>query len=71
MMEQSSAAYGGMRPVATVHHGWLVLSGLNVVAGGLRSNADDWAWIDRHSTEGRTDYDRHYRIQSAFATMKK
>ena len=64
---RSSAAYGGMRPVGTVHHGWIVLRGLDVVVEGLPSHADAWAWIDRHSDEGRADYVRYCRIRQAFS----
>ncbi len=66
-MMQSSAAYDGMKVVGTVHHGWIVLRDLNVIARGFRSNAEAWSWIDRNSNEGRADYDRHYRIRNAFS----
>jgi hypothetical protein len=48
--------YDGMRPVETIHNGWIVLvSSLGVVARGLRSNAQAWEWIDRNTDEGRAD----------------
>jgi hypothetical protein len=58
MQMQSSAAYGGMRPVETLD-GWLVLAGLDVAAKGLPSNAAAWDWVDRNTAEGRADYDRY------------
>lgn len=27
------------------------------------TNAEAWAWIDRHSAEGQADTDRHRRVQ--------
>jgi hypothetical protein len=30
------------------------------------SNAAAWVWIDRNTHQGRDDYDRFYRIQTAF-----
>jgi hypothetical protein len=66
-MMRSSTAYDGMLPVGTVYHGWLVLRGFDVVAEGFGSNADAWNWIDRHSYEGRGDFDRYHRIRTAFS----
>ena len=65
---QSSAAYDGMKPVETVHNGWIVLaSSLGVVARGLRSHAEAWDFIDRNTDEGRADHDRYCRIRDAFS----
>lgn len=29
------------------------------------TNAEAWAWIDRHAGSGREDTDRHYRIRNS------
>jgi hypothetical protein len=62
-MMHSSVAYDGMQPVGTVHHGWLVLRGLNVIAEGLPANAEAWGWSGRHSDEGRKAFGKAFRIK--------
>jgi hypothetical protein len=37
------------------------------VAGPFATEAEAWAWIDRHGKEGRADSDRHNRIRQAFS----
>jgi hypothetical protein len=68
MMQMQSSTYDGLRPVETVHNGWLVCSsGLQVAARGLHSHAQAWDWIDRNTDEGRADYERYCRIRDAFS----
>jgi hypothetical protein len=43
----------------------------NVVAGGFRSNAEAWAWIDRRDPEHHEDVDRQRRIRAAFSKEDK
>lgn len=46
---------------------WAVINGDVVEVAGLPSHAAAWEWIDRHTDEGRADYDLYWRIRIAFA----
>lgn len=34
----------------------------SLIVSGLRTNAEAWNWIDRHTDQGRDDDERHMRI---------
>jgi hypothetical protein len=60
-----------MIPVETVHHGWCVVAGGEVIAIGLRSNAAAWEWIDARDPEHAEMIERHYQIRDAFSPASR
>lgn len=58
-----------MRVVPRACQSWVEGHGC-VLAGPFERNEEAWAWIDKHSDEGRGDADRYNRIRIAFSEKR-